>query len=228
MDLPAEIPVMTLPNAILFPGVMLPLYIYEPRYRKMLTDALESHRMFAVAMQKPGEKKGTPSSIAGLGLIRAAVTHKDGNSHLVLQGTGRIRLTNTLRKRPYRLEEFSLIEPEEPADVVTVTKLTGRVLDLVKERFKQGLPLPLLDQFLNGMKRSKSANKKATTVAIDNILEYLSQMEDPEQLADLVSCTLLPTAAQRQAILEAVDVKARLEHLILFLLTEIERGKAEQ
>jgi len=53
MVLPSEVPVMTLPNAILFPQVMLPLFIFEARYRKMLRDVLDSHRMFAIAMQKP-------------------------------------------------------------------------------------------------------------------------------------------------------------------------------
>ena len=52
MDLPQEIPVMILPNIILFPQAMLPLHIFEPRYRQMLRDALDSHRMFSVALIK--------------------------------------------------------------------------------------------------------------------------------------------------------------------------------
>src|SRR5688572_16307684 len=106
MVLPSEVPVMTLPNAILFPQVMLPLFIFEARYRKMLKAVLESDRMFAIAMQKPGNPKGTPSDIAGLGLLRAAVTHNDGTSHLILQGIARIQLTETVKHRPYRLAKF--------------------------------------------------------------------------------------------------------------------------
>jgi len=59
---------MTLPNVILFPQAMLPLYIFEPRYRQMLSDALASHRMLSVAMQKPGRVRESPSNVAGLGL----------------------------------------------------------------------------------------------------------------------------------------------------------------
>src|SRR6266699_2414219 len=58
MKLPSEIPVMTLPNATLFPQALLPLYVFEPRYRQMLADALHSNRMFSVAMQKPGSARG--------------------------------------------------------------------------------------------------------------------------------------------------------------------------
>ena len=42
MKLPSEVPVMTLPNATLFPQALLPLYIFEPRYRQMLADSLNS------------------------------------------------------------------------------------------------------------------------------------------------------------------------------------------
>src|SRR6187455_127874 len=66
MQLPLEVPVMTLPSATLFPQALLPLYIFEPRYRKMLADALKGPRMFSVAMQKPGRTRETPCPIAGL------------------------------------------------------------------------------------------------------------------------------------------------------------------
>jgi len=47
-----------------FSQALLPLYIFEPRYRKMLADALHSDRMFAIAMQKPGNTRETPSPVA--------------------------------------------------------------------------------------------------------------------------------------------------------------------
>src|SRR2546421_8534262 len=100
MKLPRETPVMTLPNATLFPQALLPLYIFEPRYRKMLADALHSDRMFAVAMQKPGSSRETPSPVAGLGVIRVSVRHKDDTSHLILQGIARVELEQAVRYRP--------------------------------------------------------------------------------------------------------------------------------
>src|SRR2546430_9255362 len=90
---------MTLPDAILFPQALLPLYIFEPRYQRMLTDALGSHRMFSVALQKPGRARETPCAVAGLGLIRASVARKDGTSNLVPPGIARVELTRTARDR---------------------------------------------------------------------------------------------------------------------------------
>src|SRR5512142_3334816 len=106
MKIPREVPVMTLPNATLFPQALLPLYIFEPRYRQMLADALHSNRMFAVAMQKPGTSRETPLPIAGLGLIRASVAHRDGTSHLVLQGLARVELESAVRYKPYRISRI--------------------------------------------------------------------------------------------------------------------------
>src|SRR6267378_1924673 len=65
MKLPNEVPVMTLPNATLFPQALLPLYIFEPRYRRMLVDSLHSDRMFSVAMQRPGRVRHLPFDFAG-------------------------------------------------------------------------------------------------------------------------------------------------------------------
>ena len=104
MDLPSEVPVMTLPSATLFPQALLPLYIFEPRYRHMLSDSLKSNRMFSVAMQKPGRTRETPFPVAGLGLIRVSVDHEDGTSHLILQGITRVELRETVQTKPYRVQ----------------------------------------------------------------------------------------------------------------------------
>src|SRR5271165_3452200 len=106
MKLPCEVPVMTLPHATLFPQALLPLYIFETRYRRMLLDSLHSDRMFSVAMQKPGRKRETPSVIAGLGLIRVSVGHEDGTSHLILQGIARVKLEETVCYKPYRIQRI--------------------------------------------------------------------------------------------------------------------------
>src|SRR2546422_5170080 len=97
MKIPLEVPVMTLPNATLFPQALLPLYVFEPRYRQMLADALHSNRMFSVAMQRPGSRRETPSPVAGLGVIRDSVGHRDGTPPLILQGRGRGGLATDVR-----------------------------------------------------------------------------------------------------------------------------------
>jgi len=216
MKIPPEVPVMTLPNATLFPQALLPLYIFEPRYRQMLADALHTNRMFSVAMQRPGTTRESPSSVAGLGLIRVSVGHRDGTSHLILQGLARVELKEAVRYKPYRVQRIRTIETP-PCDNVKVDALVAKVRELLEERIQLGLPFPF-----PVMSPEKAETKPAPpSFSPKEILNYLDSITDPEQAADLVSCAVLPGAVERQTILETVDVEERLRRLIRFLLAEI-------
>src|SRR6185436_14545711 len=221
MKIPREVPVMTLPNATLFPQALLPLYIFEPRYRQMLADALHSNRMFSVAMQRPGSGREAPSPVAGLGLIRVSVGHRDGTSHLILQGLARVELEEAVRYKPYRVQRIRALR-SPPCDNVKVDALVAKVRELLEERIELGLPFPF------PVMSPEKAQAKPTppSFSAKEILNYLDSITDPEQTADLVSCAVLPGAVERQTILETVDVEARLKRLIHFLLTEI-RTKRE-
>ena len=208
---------MTLPNATLFPQALLPLYIFEPRYRQMLADALHSNRMFSVAMQRPGNSRETPAPIAGLGLIRVSVGHNDGTSHLILQGLARVELKEAVRYKPYRIQRIRPLETP-PCDNVKVDALVAKVRELLEERIELGLPFPF--PVMSPEKGSKE-NSTSPSFSPKEILNYLDSITDPEQAADLVSCAVLPGAVERQTILETVDVEARLRRLIHFLLAEI-------
>jgi Lon protease-like protein len=208
---------MTLPNATLFPQALLPLYIFEPRYRQMLADALHSNRMFSVAMQRPGNTRETPAPIAGLGLIRVSVGHSDGTSHLILQGLARVELKEAVRYKPYRVQRIRPLETP-PCDNVKVDALVAKVRELLEERIELGLPFPF--PVMSPEKGSKE-NSASPSFSPKEILSYLDSITDPEQAADLVSCAVLPGAVERQTILETVDVEARLRRLIHFLLAEI-------
>jgi len=205
---------MTLPEATLFPQALLPLYIFEPRYRQMLAEALQGHRMFSVAMQKTGSVRETPSPVAGVGLIRVCVGHADGTSHLVLQGIARVELGPAVRYKPYRVHRVQPIQTP-PCDNVKVDALMAKMRELLEERFTLGLPF-----LFPGIAPGTNNNPPPA----EQILKYLDSISDPERAADWVSSTVLPGGAERQTILETVEVEARLRRLIFFLLAEI-RGK---
>ena len=213
---------MTLPNATLFPQALLPLYIFEPRYRQMLVDALHSNRMFSVAMQRPGTSRESPAPVAGLGLIRVSVGHRDGTSHLILQGLARVELEETVRYKPYRIQRIRALQTP-PCDNVKVDALVAKVRELLEERINLGLPFP----FPVMSPEKSEATPTPPSFSPKEILNYLDSITDPEQAADLVSCAVLPGAAERQTILETVEVEARLRRLIQFLLTEIRAKRKE-
>ncbi len=216
MEIPNEAPVMTLPGATLFPETLLPLHIFEPRYRRMLVAVLNSHRMFVVAMQKPGGVGETPAAVAGLGFVRVCVAHRDGTSHLVLQGHSRVELTELVRQEPFPVCRIRRLRA--PAhDSVTIDALMAKVRDLVTERIQLGF-----SSSAGGARKLAAKLKQAQALqAVPEIIGCLEKLNNPDQVADLVSSALLTRAAQKQIILETVEVEPRLKHLIHFLMGEI-------
>jgi ATP-dependent Lon protease len=178
--------------------------------------------MFSVAMQRPGTTRETPSPVAGLGLIRVSVAHRDGTSHLILQGIARVELEETVRYKPYRIQRIRALQTP-PCDNVKVDALVAKMRELLEERISLGLPFP----FPVMSPEKSEATPTPPSFSPKEILNYLDTITDPEQAADLVSCAVLPGAVERQTILETVDVEARLRRLIYFLLAEIKAKRKE-
>src|SRR4029434_8093716 len=97
VELPATVPVMPLPSVLLFPNALLPLHIFEPRFREMLARALEDNRMLCVPLVKPERQQWRTSadfcSVSTIGLIRACIERSDGTSDLILQGIRRVKFS---------------------------------------------------------------------------------------------------------------------------------------
>jgi ATP-dependent Lon protease len=176
----------------------------------MLAHVLDNDRMFIVAMQKPGRRRETPSSVAGIGLVRLCIDNPDGTSHLILHGLSRVAIVKTVSVKPFRV--CSVRPLQAPTrDSVTIDALMAKVRDLVSERIQLGLPptIPNTPKF--------KAKKE--------IISYLDKISDPDQVADVVSSALLPGAVERQIILETVEIEPRLKHLIHFLMAEISQHR---
>ena len=208
MEIPEEAAVMTLPNATLFPQALMRLHIFEPRYRQMLDDVLHARRMFIIAMRKPGVRE-VPFTVAGLGLVRFCIKQPDGTSNLILEGLSRVELIRTVRREPFRVSRIRPL-PTPSRDSVAIDALMAKVRDLVTERIEQ--EFPIMDASL----------QKAP---VKEIVACLESLNDPDRVADLVSWSMLRGAAERQTILETIEVEARLKHLIHFLMAEINQQR---
>ncbi len=214
MVVPDSIGVMILNNAVLFPQALLPLRIFEPRYRTMLAEALDSHRMFCVAMQKPSDPRETPLPVAGIGIVRAAVKNADGTSNLILQGVARVRLGKVVRYKPYRFQQIHMVDIGD-SDSVTVDALKVRVLELVEEQLHAGgeVANDLLKQLVRTGGDSENPIRSA--------IQALRMIPNPGQFADLIALLAIQTSSARQVILQSATVAERLRHLIQFLQQDL-------
>ncbi|HEY6206151.1 MAG TPA: LON peptidase substrate-binding domain-containing protein [Chthoniobacterales bacterium] len=198
--LPDAVPVMPLPGAVLFPHALLPLYIFEPRYREMLEHALQHQRMFCVTLIKPScpewQEPEDFFHFATVGLIRACVGRGDGTSNLILQGLQRVRFASFEQESPFPVAKIDIVESRD-ATTVKTEALGEKVLELYKKLKRDGRKLPA------------------------KVDRYLSQLNDLEMLADLVASTFVNDALRRQRILEEPSLNQRLRLLITFLQDEI-------
>ena len=194
-ELPATLPVMVLPGVTLFPNALLPLYIFEPRYREMLEEALGSGRMLAMAMPRDNEETEV-EMVAGAGLVRACIRNDDGTSNLILQGVSRVRFTGWEQEHPYRIARVERLPSREGASDDLTSKVTQ--LHALCARFKeQGIELP--SQFE----------------------AYLNQITNIGVITDLVASTLVADARVRQMLLEEADISLRLEKLLAGLRSQL-------
>ncbi len=218
MTLPDAVPVMTLPNAILFPQALLPLYVFEAPYRQLLADALHGNRLFVVAMRHPESANETPAKVAGIGLIRVAVGHKDHTAHVILQGLARVKLGRLKKRRPYPVHE---IEPLPPATGSgrKIGGLLARARLLLKERVKQGIPFPF--PFVSSAQPAQ-AGQPPHTLSAREMLDYLDSIVEPERATDLMAGMVLAAAEERQKILATRGLETRLRHLTHFLHRDLE------
>ena len=218
MEFPDRVGVMILGECMLFPETLVPLFIFEPRYRLMLAESLETHRFFCLAMQKPGCTRESPSEIAGLGIIRASQLNENGTSNMVVQGMARIRLGKAVQLKPYRAHAYEVVE-STGADPTVASGLVDQLLDLVDARLRQGsirIPLAMMN-LLSGL----CPGQEELTVA--DCLTALRRMSNPGTLADMVAMLLLPHPKTRQLILETPLIEERLMLLVRLLTGEVAR-----
>ena len=200
ITLPAAVPVMPLPGALLFPHALLPLYIFEPRYRAMLKRALDNDRMFCVTLIKPKRSEWHSvhdfCQVATVGLIRACVGRDDGTSNLILQGLQRVRFTGFEQDKPFPIAQIEPIESDPPISEAESHGLARKVLELYESFKSSGRQFPA------------------------KVDQYLSELEDPEMLADLMAATFISDPSRRQQLLEERSITHRLRLVLQFLREE--------
>ncbi len=211
--LPSTIPIFPLPNVVLFPSVFLPLHIFEPRYRRMLADALSGDRIIGMVLLKDGRPLrdrpaqppavppadlGVPASgplaeepppvydVGCAGLISHAERLPDGRSNIILRGIERFRIVAEIGGRAYRRAEVAPL-PETDSECIRdeLRRLRARLDPLLAGRFENA-----------GWRRMVPAD-----MGDDALVNTLAQYLDLEPV-------------EKQALLEQGDVAARSRALI--------------
>lgn len=196
-----NVPVFPLPNAVLFPSTWLPLYIFEPRYRQMLAEALDGDRRIAIALMREGwEKAKDPvpaHDVVGVGEIEKCRKNPDGTSHIVLKGLWRARVATVTCWTPYRLASLAVIADEE-------------------QEFQEREPLhDRLNTLLERKMRLATSYAEAQDIQIGNVVSTAVLTDVAAFFSDL-------SPQEKQAFLELLQVRERLTRLVAVYEREVE------
>jgi uncharacterized protein len=110
-------PLFPLPDVVFFPRTLLPLHVYEPRYRALASDALEQDGTICTALLKPGWESdyyGSPE-VYPVGCVGKIVQHEklaDGRYNITLDGQTKVRIESSVRLTPYRLVRVTPVEDD--------------------------------------------------------------------------------------------------------------------
>lgn len=190
----AAVPLFPLPNVVLLPRAVLPLHVFEERYKQMTADALCGDRLVAMALLRPGWERDyyQAPEIEPVVCVGAILSHErlpDGRYNFLLQGVRRARVVRELRKRPYRVAELEAIE-ETPA----------LEIDLAEHRRR------LESVFTSG--------PMARTAAGCQFAKVLASEIPTSDVADLLAFNLLDDLALKQALLADGDVARRVARTV--------------
>ncbi|HXG13322.1 MAG TPA: LON peptidase substrate-binding domain-containing protein [Gemmataceae bacterium] len=191
-----------LPGFVLFPGVIHPLHIFEPRYRQLTADALAGDRLIALALLRPGweaEYYDRPPihPVVCLGKIVSEQRLDDGRYNLLLQGLSRARVVEEVgTDRLYRVARVELL-----ASVSALSPSEDRRL-----------------------RRQLAENLSAWFPAHPQLVEQFRKLLQSElalgALGDILGFALPLDAEVKQQLLEELDVGRRIRRLLASLAAE--------
>jgi Lon protease-like protein len=200
-------------NSVLFPGAVLNLHIFEPRYKQMINECLESGEGFGVALIAEGGEAGDPNvlphDVGSIAEILDVQPLPFGRYFISTVGRKRFRIREVISREPYLVADVDVIdEPDVPSD-----REVDELLPAVRQRFEEYI---------------------AMLVEFSGQESHISVPEDPQGASYLIGDMLQVAERVKQRLLEITDAKARLraeydflERLLPQLRKLLERRRVE-
>lgn len=196
-----NLPVFPLPNVVFFPKTILPLHVFEMRYRQMVNDALAGEKLIGMALLKPGWEKnyyGNPEvyNVACMGKITEVEKLEDGRSNIILLGLKKVEIRGFVKEEPYRVAKAKIVEDIGGDDLGLKIKEKEELIDLFWKLIKE----------VKGKEFDKSD--------LDSSISY-------ETLVNLVSSSLDISVYEKQMLLELSDLEERYKKIKDIIITRV-------
>jgi uncharacterized protein len=200
--LPSEIPIFPLPNVVLFPAALLPLHIFEPRYRAMVTDALDGERLIGMVMLRPDwerQYEGAPPvyGVGCAGFITHADQLPDGRYNILLRGLEKFRI---LGERPmregaerYRVARVEALKETRSSSPAAVHEARRRLENVIARKLQRS-----------------TADSIAKDVPDGDLVHAIAQHLEPVEKQALLECNGL--LERCQALVELLEMRMMATH----------------
>jgi ATP-dependent Lon protease len=198
---PEILPLIPLRDLILFPNLVVPLFVGRERSINALEEAMREDHLVALVTQRAAETQDPePGEIFEIGCavsILQELKLPDGTAKALVEGRQRIRILEYLERDPYLKVRVEVVEESAEADVEARALMRNLLADF-EQASQLGKPIP------------------------HEVLAAAGAIEEPGRLADFVAFHLSLKVEEKQQILEAIDPKARLKKTSDFLRKELE------
>jgi ATP-dependent Lon protease len=203
-EVPSELGLLPLRDTLLFPHAILPLAVARESSVALVNDAVRERKVIGVVTQRdPSVDDPVESDLFRIGTlthIHKMFKFPDGSLRLVVQGVQRFRLTQITQYRPFIKAKIELLQDHVPLE--------------------QEIEVKALAQSAQGL--FQRVVELSPTLS-DELQALAANINDPARLADFVAASLSSlSTAQKQEVLETLDVKARLERLNKVLVKDLE------
>jgi ATP-dependent Lon protease len=188
-------------QVVLFPGVVLPLSIGRPASIAAAQEAVRSERSLGILLQTdPNAEDATAEKLHRIGTVAQIlryITAADGTHHIICSGTRRFRVLDFVSGYP-----FLVAKVEEIGNSETLTPEIAARFDLVRARAREAIGL--------------------LPAPPPEMLAAIEALESPSALADFVAGIIDAKPTEKQEVLETLDVRQRLDKVLVMLVQRIE------
>ena len=198
-----EIPIFPLPTVVLFPLTLLPLHIFEPRYKQMVGDALKGSRQLGMVLLKPGWESGYHRNpevfdTGGMGVITEYKSLEEGQFNILLSGRQRFRILDFIQKEPYRIARVQLLK-----EVIPQGREANEIATKLALNFDE-LSVESVSQAMN--------------------LNFMEKLDFPTLVNSICSSVSL-SVYDKQQLLEMNSLKTRAKTILSVLKEQVSQGR---
>ena len=200
--IPDEIPILTLRNTVLFPGVVIPITVGRDKSIKAVNDAYKTDKLIGVLAEKDSNiEEPTVSDLEDIGTVAKIVKlikMPDGGTTIIIQGKKRFKVEEITEDEPYFKAKITVLVEENLKDDADFSAMVSSIKDLAAQIIGLSPNLP-----------------SEASIILKNI-------ENPSFLIHFVSSNLNSDIREKQKLLEINNIKARAELLMNLMQTELQ------